>query len=247
MKTKEQAKISRQPIEITEIIEQRVFALLRVIGYALLIFTLIDYCAALIPPRLTDPSWEFQVIGRLVDIVWAPLLGMTFIFLYNRKTIVSYRQLSILRFFSWSALFLGIAYILMLPLVINNSLTLYRNINNQFTLQQVQQQEQLQQLTTKVNTLNSAQELNNLAKILNLPNEADSNQSSKDLQHKLSQQLKTFANNASSAANAARQEQIKNLIKASVKTNLGLLLSGFCFITLWKLTDWVRVIDKIFG
>ena len=70
-------------IEITDLIENRSFSLLRMIGYILLVFSLIDYIGILIPPRLTDPPWEFQAMGRLVEHVWSPLLGLAFVFFYT--------------------------------------------------------------------------------------------------------------------------------------------------------------------
>lgn len=244
MKTKRSDKIPNKPIEITAAVEKRSFALLRFIGYVLLIFSLIDYLAILLPLRLTDPGWEFQTIGRMVDQVWAPLLGLTFIFLYNQTSIVSSRLLSILRLLSWFSLMLGIFYLLLLPLGINNSLTLYRNINNQFTNQIGQQQQQLQQFNERLNTVKSPQELNNLARILNVQNEAESSQSLPELKKKVSQQVQTVVQNATTAANAAKRQQIKNLIKESLRVNLGVIVSGFCFITFWNLTRWTRIIDK---
>lgn len=244
MRTKKQDKIPNNPIEITAAVEKRSFALLRFIGYVLLIFSLIDYLAILLPLRLTDTGWEFQTIGRMVDQVWAPLLGLTFIFLYNQTSIISSRILSILRLFSWFALVLGIVYLLLLPLGINNSLTLYRNLNAQFTNQIGQQQQQLQQFNERLNTVKSPQELNNLARILNVQNEAGSSQSLPELKKKLSQQVQTVAQNATNAANVAKGQQIKNLIKESLRVNLGVIVSGVCFITFWNLTRWTRIIDK---
>lgn len=243
MKTKKQ-ELSHNPIEITEFVERQAFGLLRFIGYILLLFSLIDYLIVLIPPRLTDPGWEFQTIGQLVDHVWSPLLGLTFIFLYNQTSIVSSRQLSILKFFSWIALPIGIVYLVLFPLGINDSLTLYKSINAQFTNQQAQQQEQLQKVTEKLNATNSPQELNNLARVLNLSTEAGANQSPQDLKKTLSQKIKTVTQNASATANTAKKQQIKDLIKNSVRINLGVIISGVCFITLWNLTRWTRIIHK---
>ncbi|MEH2364419.1 HpsJ-like protein, cyanoexosortase A-associated [Nostoc sp.] len=244
MKTQKPEKLSKKPIEITEAVEKRSFALLRFLGYTLLIFSLIDYLAILIPPRLTDPGWEFQAIGQMVDHVWSILLGLIFIFLYNQTSIIKPRQLSILKFFSWVALAISIVYLLMLPLGINDSLTLYKNINNQFTNQQAQQQEQLQKVTEKVNATNSSQELNNIARALNLPNAGEASQSPQELKNKLSQQIQTVSQNAITAVNTAKREQIKNLIKNALRINLGAIISGVCFITLWRLTRWTRIIDE---
>ncbi len=247
MKTKNQENPYRKAIEITEIIENHSFSLLRFLGYTLLIFSLIDYLGILIPPRLTDPNWEFQAIGQMVDHVWSILMGLIFIFLYNQGSIIKPRQLSILKFFSWAALPIGIVYLLMLPLGINDSLTLYKNINNQFTHQQAQQQEQLQKVTEKLNSTNSSQELNNIARALNLPNASEASQSPQELKNKISQQIQTSSQSASTAANIAKREQVKNLIKTALRINLGAIISGVCLITLWRLTRWTRIIEKNVG
>ncbi|WGV28996.1 HpsJ-like protein, cyanoexosortase A-associated [Halotia branconii] len=241
MTTQKPEKLSHKSIEITEAVEKRSFALLRFLGYTLLIFSLIDYLGILIPPRLTDPVWEFQAIGQMVDHVWSPLLGLTFIFLYNQTSIVKPRRVSNLKFLSWFALAIGILYLLLLPLGINNSLTLYKNLNAQFTNQQAQQQEQLQKITDKLNGVVSLQELNNLANNLNIQNEAGSNQSPQGLKSKISQQIQTVAQNTLATAKVVKRQQIKNLIKDAVRINLGAIISGICFITLWNLTRWTRV------
>ncbi|MEH2160641.1 MAG: HpsJ family protein [Nostoc sp.] len=241
MKIQKPEKLFKKPIEITEAVEKRSFALLRFLGCVLLIFSLIDYLGIFIPPRLTDPVWEFQAIGQMVDHVWSPLLGLTFIFLYNQTSIVKARQVSILKFLSWFSLAIGIFYLLLLPLGINNSLTLYKNINAQFTNQQAQQQEQLQKITENLNGVKSPQELNNLANSLNLQNEAGSSQSPQDFKNKISQQIQTVAQNTLSTVKAANRQQIKNLVKDAVRINLGVIISGVCFITLWNLTRWTRI------
>ncbi len=152
-------------------------------------------------------------MGQMVDHVWSILLGLIFVFLYNKGSINKSEQISILKFLSWIGLGIGIFYILMLPLVINNSLTIYKNINNQFINQQGQQQEQLQQVTKKLKSTDSIQELNNLAIILNLTNDNISSQSTQELKNKLSQHIQTLVQNSIKTANAAKQAQVKSLIK----------------------------------
>ncbi|WP_016951911.1 HpsJ family protein [Anabaena sp. PCC 7108] len=247
MTKQKQERLPKKPIEITDSIENMSFSLLRLLGYILLIFSLIDYLAILIPPRLTDPGWELQAIGQMVDHVWSILLGLTFIFLHNKGSILQPKQLPILKLLSWVSLTIGIFYLLMLPLGINNSLTLYRNINNQFITQQGQQQEQLQKITEKLKTTNSPQELNNLARILNLPNQGGASKSPQELKNQISQQIQTVAQNSIATANAAKREQIKNLIKSAVRINLGTIISGICLIMFWNMTRWTRIIDKNIG
>jgi hypothetical protein len=247
MKTKSREKQPQKPIEITEVIQNLSFPLIHFLGYILLIFSLIDYLAMLIPPQLTNPVWEFQVIGQMVDHVWSILLGLTFIFLYNKGSIIKPRQIGILKFLSWMALLIGIFYLLMLPLGINNSLTIYKNLNNQFINQQGQQQEQLQTVSERLNATNSPQQLNNLARMLNIPNAEGSSQSPQELKNKISEQIQRAAQTSSAAANAAKKEQTRNLVKNSVRINIGTILSGVCLITIWNMTRWIRMIDKNIG
>ena len=56
MKLNKQEKMYKKPIEVTDTVENRSFSLLRLLGYILLVFALIDYIAIIIPVRLTDPS-----------------------------------------------------------------------------------------------------------------------------------------------------------------------------------------------
>lgn len=245
MKTKNQEKQPKKPIEITGGLENLSFPLLRLLGYILLIFSLVDYLSILIPPQLTNPVWEFQTMGQMVDHVWPILLGLTFIFLYNKGSLIKPREIAILKFLSWTALIIGIFYLLMLPLGINNSLTLYKNINNQFVNQQGQQQEQLQKVNERLNATNSPQELNNLSRILNIPpNQNGSSQSPQELKTKISQQIEKVAQNSTTTANAIKREQIKNLVKNAVRINLGTIIAGVCLITMWNMTRWIRIIDK---
>jgi hypothetical protein len=247
MKTQKQQRTPKEPIEIINLTENISFRLLRLLGYILLIFSLIDYGAILIPPQLTNPNWEFQAMGQMVDHVWSILLGLIFVFLYNKGSIVKPQQISILKFLSWVSLAIGIFYLLMLPLGINNSLTIYKNINNQFTNQQGQQQEQVQQVTARLKTTNSIQELNNLARIFNLSGEEGSSQSPQELKNKLSQRIQKITQDSADAAQSAKKAQINSLIKNAVRINLGTVISGVCLITIWSMTRWIRIIDKNIG
>ncbi len=244
MKAKKTEKTPRKPIEINNFIEKRSFSLLRFIGYALLIFSIVDYLAILVPPKLTDPNWELQAIAQMVDHVWSILLGLTFIFLFNETSVIKVRQIALLKLLSWLSLFIGIFYLLMLPLGVNNSLTIYRTINNQFTTQQSQQKEQIQKITEGLKNITSSEQLTKIAANLKITIEPNSKPSPQELKNKISQQIQTSAQTAISAANGAKREQTKTLIKAAAKINLGTIISGVCFIVLWRLTDWSRKVDK---
>jgi hypothetical protein len=242
MQANKREKSLRGPLEVTELIEKRSFEMFRFIGYTLLILSLFDYIAIFFPPRLTDPGWEFQVSGLVVDHVWALLLGLAFAFLYGQASIVVHnRHLSILKFLSWLSLVLGVIYLLIVPLGINNTLTIYRGINNQFTTQQAQQQEQIQKITEKVNLTQSTDELNKIARALKVEKESENDQSLQSLKTKISQQIDTVGKRTITTAIANRDQQTRNLIKESLRVNLGAVISGACLIVLWNMTRWVRI------
>ena len=52
---------------------------LRLIGYALLLLTLVDTLAMLLPPKLFDPAWELDTIGRLVGQAPVQLIGFALV------------------------------------------------------------------------------------------------------------------------------------------------------------------------
>ena len=229
-------------IEITDLIENRSFSLLRMIGYILLVFSLIDYIEILIPPRLTDPAWEFQAMGRLVEHLWSPLLGLAFIFFYTQSNLVSPIELTMLRFLSWGSLILGLFYLLMLALGINNSLTMYRTTSAQISNQILQQTSHIDKLNQQLNTADTPVELNNIAKIINFDNTV--NAPPQELKITLKQRIQTAEHSLTQTANIAKRQQSINLIKDAVRVNLGTVLAGASLITVWNLTRWARNFDK---
>ncbi len=243
MKLNLQEKIQKS-IEVKDTIEDKSFSLLRLFGYILLVFSLIDYIAILIPLHLTDPTWELQTIGQLVDHVWAPLLGLILVFFYTKKRWVSPREIRILQCLSWFSLFLGLVYILMLPLGINNSLTIYLSNNNQITNQAAQQTHLLQKLNQQLNAANTPNQLKTIAKIINPQSDTQLKVPPQELKNQLSQRIQTAEKNVSNTANTIKQQQSIKLMKDAVRINLETLLSGVCLIIVWNLTCWVRVINK---
>lgn len=235
--------VQNPPIELPKNIENQPFILLRFVGYIILVFSLMDYVEILVPPRLTDPVWEFQTMGQLVEHIWAPLLGLTFVFIQQQQHISRF-ELQVLSFLSWLSLILGLLYLLMLPLGINDSITIYNNSSAQITQQAVQQKEQFSKLSLVVNKANTASELQNLDKIINPQSSTPSNDSPQELKNKLSQQLETLALQASNTAKSALGDLTKNLIKKAVKVNLGTVLAGVSLITVWHLTYWARIWRK---
>ena len=232
--------VQNKPIQLpNNVVEIQPFILLPFVGYILLVFSLMDYVEVLWSPHLTDPVWEFQTMGQLVEHVLSPLLGLTFVFIQQQQYISRF-ELQVLSSLSWLSLILGLLYLLMLPLGINNSITIYNNTSAQITHQAVQQKEQFSKLSQQLNKANTNIELHNLDKIINPQSSTQSNDSPQELKNKLSSQVKTLALQASNTAKSAQGDLANNLIKAAVKVNVGTVLAGVCLITVWHLTYWAR-------
>lgn len=58
-----------------------VLNILRWLGYGLIVFAAVDALFFLYPPDFTNPEWEMQLIGNLVERSPVPLIGFALIFL----------------------------------------------------------------------------------------------------------------------------------------------------------------------
>ena len=128
-------------------------ALIRVIGYVFLAFFLFDFADTLIPLRLTNPTWEFQTFGALVEKVPVLFLAYAMIYLgrnFGRKPLEQF----LLSLITWLALILGLVYLLMIPISIINTNRLL-TLNHQQTLQLDIQIAQVKKAQTNLKTTNS--------------------------------------------------------------------------------------------
>lgn len=119
---------------------------LRITGYTLLLLTLVDLLATILPLQLQDPAWELETIGRLVERSPVPLIGFALVASGGRR----FRQ-SLDRWCFQTiptlAIVIGILYVLMIPLGVANSLRLSRQnqATNSALIQQVADIKNLEQ------------------------------------------------------------------------------------------------------
>ena len=209
--------VQNPQIQLPLDVKNQPIILWRFVGYILLIFSLMDYVEIIVPTHFIDPVWEFQTMGQLVEHIWAPLLGLTFVFIQQQY--ISRFELQVLSFLSWLSFILGLLYLLMLPLGINDSITIYNGTSAQITHQAVQQKEQFSKLKQLVNKAQTNIEIHNLDQIINPQSSTQSNDSPQSLKNKLSRQLETLALQASNTAKSAQGDLAKNLMKKAVKFN----------------------------
>ena len=100
--------------------------LLRLVGYGLLLLSLLDLIDTLVPLNLMEPVWQFQTLGKLVEQVPVPLIGIVLIFYGSRNSWAKWEQ-SLLKLLSWGALLAGIGYFLLVPLGLFSTLQIDRS------------------------------------------------------------------------------------------------------------------------
>ncbi|HEY9299874.1 MAG TPA: HpsJ family protein [Phormidium sp.] len=219
--------------------EWRTSALFRVVGYAILVLAAIDYINIFIPPNFTNPVWEFQMLAQLVDKSPVPLIGLVFVF-YAKDEFRRDFEDYILKVLSWTTLVVGIAYFLLVPLGLNNTLRLNANNNFQINNQLTQELNQLQQISDRLNQTTSEQEINNLFTALNRRGRTPDIKNTEELRNRIKAEIETAQTRAKYQSQINRSNLRVGLIKNSLKWNLGAIICGVLFIYIWKITDWAR-------
>lgn len=220
-------------------LEWRSVALFRLAGYGLLLLSLFDYINIFTPPRFTNSVWEFQVMGEMVEKMPVPLIGLAFVF-FGKDAYRKDVEDIVLKFLSWIALLLGIFFLLLIPLGINNTLRI-NNLNNfQINSQLNQGLNQLQQINDKLSSATSDDEINNALRNFNFQGRLPDVKNSQELRTRVLSDLSNAKNQLQTQVETNRMNQKISLVKNSVKWNLGALIAGALFIYVWKLTNWAR-------
>ncbi len=220
-------------------VEKHSHLLVRLLGYGLLVFSLIDYIDILVPSRFTDPSWEFQTIVALVEHAVVPFMGLIFVF-YRHRGYVGKWELYFLKFLSWFSLLVGLLYLLALPLGVADTWRIYQRIDAQIATQISQQIQQFQQIKGQLHQATTDEQIKQIVNSLS-PNshslEIKNPQASKD---QLLAKISLAEESIKSKANSTRTSQNKTLFKNSLRSHLGALVAGTLFIWIWSLTSWAR-------
>ena len=211
---------------------------LRWIGYGLLILSVLDTIATLIPANFGNRVWELQTIGAVVERVPVPLLAMALIFFgegYDRRGLENL----FLKLLSWVCLLLGLVFLLMLPLGIFGTMYVNNQNNQQIDTQAKQQFAQLQQVEERL-TKGSPEELRNLAGELTRLGVQANTENPQQLKDQILSRITPAKERLQTQKAAVQSSQRLGLFKNSLKWLLGALISSVLFFTLWRGTDWAR-------
>lgn len=213
-------------------------SLFRWVGYGLLTLAVFDVINILIPPRLMNPTWEFQTIGALVERVPVPLLGLVLIF-YEGANLRGKFEKTVLKVLSWASLVVGVLYLLLIPLALGNTWRINGQNNAQVTAQSSQRLAQIQQIKSQLNNA-TPQELNNLLSRLSSQGRAPNIGNSGELKNQLASEIAQAEKTLKAQSETSKKSTRLALLKNSIKWNLGALVSGVLFIHIWYATRWAR-------
>ena len=220
-------------------VEERSNALMPLLGYSLLVFSLFDYIYIVIPPRFTDPAWELETIGALVEHIAVPLLGLMLVF-YRHQGYMFKLEKKLLGFLSWFCLLMGLLYLLILPLGVADTWRLYHANKAQFSARFSQQRQQFQQVTAQLNQAKTDEQIKQLFTSLTPQIASKDIKNPQEFKDRFLAQITEGERRAQVQSNTAWANQSRKLLKNSVKWNLGALVSGTLLIWIWHLTNWTR-------
>ncbi|RCJ36941.1 hypothetical protein A6770_15050 [Nostoc minutum NIES-26] len=210
--------------------------ILRVLGYGLLLLALFDIVEMLIPPSFMNPAWEFQTFGSLVERVPVPLIGLALVF-YGELHARAKWEFVTLKFLSWLTLLLAILFILLIPLSIGNTVRLTKQSYTQINTLSQQQISQAEQVEKRVSQA-TPQQIDNLLKS---QGRSSNTKNPQELKSQVLSEVSKAKALIRNQAQATQSTQKLNLLKNSVKWNLGALVSAALFFTIWKITSWARL------
>ena len=213
---------------------------MRLLGYGLLIFALLDYIYIVIPPRFTNPAWELQTIGAFTEHAAIPMLGLMLVF-YRYQGYISKLEKHLLGLLSWVSLLLGLLYLLMVPLGIIDTGRIYHSNNSQIDAQLSQQRQQVEQIKVKLNQATTDEQLRQLFASLTPEGRSLKINDPQTLKDQSLAQISQNDRNIQAKADSVRKTQRNALLKNSIKWNLAALVSGILFIWIWHLTRWTRI------
>lgn len=220
----------------------RALGLWRLIGYGFLILFTLDLAEIFIPPQFLNPEWEFQTLGNIVERVAIPFIALLLIFQGGNYLRKGWEFIALFSL-SWLSLFVGVLFLLSVPLGIINSIRIDKINATNITDGTKQRLEVLQEVETRLKDVQNKQDMQVLISQLNSGNAPviENDQQLTQVKTNLNDFIKNSRNQLDNQSKMARKQGQRALLKRSVKWNLGALISGVLFIMTWQMTKWARI------
>ena len=219
----------------------RIFSssILRSIGYSLLLIAVVNISFLLIPLQLMNPLWEFQTVGAVVERTPFILLGIVLV-CYEQRSDRASIELPILKGLSLFSLISTIVLLLVIPLNINNSFSIYYQnsvINN---AQSIAQKDAIEKFEKQLLLADSKEEITAIiqqqTQQINIPASINI----QTLKDNILIILQNYRDNINNQIQTFRKQKRLLLIQKCLQWNLGALIAAILFFLIWKSTYWAR-------
>lgn len=209
------------------------------IGYLWLIFTfVISYTSNLIPFQMFNAEWELETIRKIINIIWAPVIGFCLVF-FTRQREIKLIEKKILGLLSWLPLVMAILYLATLPLIFTDVNRIKGNIEMEFNRQWeitnnqfVQIEEQLKQASPK----EIEAFINNQPKTAKTDPNLSTEEKKKVYIYKIEAQKKALYDQAKKELINKQNQQDKQVIYLGI----GAVIASALMYNIWRFSDWTR-------
>lgn len=210
-------------------------SLWRLVGYGMLFLALLDIIEMLVPLNIMNPNWEFQTMGRLVNQVGVPLIATLFVFSGKLAKRAKW-ELPVLALLSRLTLLVALLYLLLIPVGVVNTVRLYNTNLNQIKTGYEQRLSQANQVEQQLNQTTAAQ----IEDLIKSQGASLNGRNPQDIKNQILSQVTQAKEQLKTQKEESQSSVTVNLVKNSVKWNLGALISAVLFFIIWKETGWAR-------
>jgi hypothetical protein len=209
--------------------------ILPIIGYVLVTMSFIDYISVITEFQLNNFENELNSISLFAEHSWVFLIGLGFIFtryFTDNQSDIRHLEVVFQKIFRWVILIMGIAFLLLIPLVFLDTGRLLKSFNDQINEQQNTNIEQINQLEKNLASVVNEQQLKVLGRNIKMSPE-ELNLAYPQLKNAIEQKLITFKNSVRQETEKTKREKYLSTWKTSRRVIISLVILSFTFVIIW--------------
>jgi len=232
-------KIEDGMVFLPKVVESQYYPLIPLIGYGFLGLWLFDQIGLIFPLKIAEPAWIVETLGQVSERIPTVWIGLLLVF-FRRQGYTRKWEVGILKFLSWLSLVLAIIYLLMTPMLIGNTVRVYRLIDTQI---EAKSSQQVQKLKSAMDQIKQTKEQDISTYLQYRNNQQINTQGLTPSQFKESLLLQADKNLSELQANTQsfKDSQLGDLIKKTIKWTFGNLVSALICFWIWYRTGWTRI------
>ncbi|MEM8676162.1 MAG: HpsJ family protein [Cyanobacteria bacterium P01_G01_bin.67] len=240
-KRNEEPAVSHREIKLIGIDLSNSVITLRIIGYGLITLWLLDLLPVLYPLQPLEPLWGFQVFGQLVERVGVLLISLGLIFIGEEQKRWRW-EFVLLKITLGITLTAAWAYFLLVPLAIGNTVRIDRLNRQQIA---AEAQENIIQLKNYQSEIDASSNPSFIREFIVQAGESDGDVdlSLADSKQRANFMIKNRIKELKLESSSMIKQRRIDLIKRSLKWNIGALLSGTFLLLIWANNSWISTLN----